>query len=401
MPSSPLRTALVDADPSSRAALLKLLTDIPSVMVAGEWPTIDEALLGAPGIRPDLVIVDVPADDERGRAGIEQLVRKLPETAIVATGGGLSGDLVIRVLRAGALEYLSRPVQRADLIAALEKLARFRGTTAARPAGRVISIFSAKGGLGATTLATNLSVVIAERHGGKTLLVELDTCQSDIVTFLDLAPRYSILDVLESCHKMDESLLRGLLTRHASGLSVVPAPTRHERAYLPADEVTGSLELLRSHFQDVLVDLKHDLSPETVAALEASDVVLFVTCLDVASLRAGAAALTSFRHLGIDSGKIRVVVTRDRTGDDVTAKHARETLGLPVYWRMPSDYRTVVAAINAGRPVVSLSPRTKVSKSMRELADKLCGESTKGSGPRRRAASLLSMAWPIRRLLGA
>jgi pilus assembly protein CpaE len=221
------------------------------------------------------------------------------------------------------------------------------------------------------------------------------------VTFLDLAPRYSILDVLESCHKMDESLLRGLLTRHASGLSVVPAPTRHERAYLPADEVTGSLELLRSHFQDVLVDLKHDLSPETVAALEASDVVLFVTCLDVASLRAGAAALTSFRHLGIDSGKIRVVVTRDRTGDDVTAKHARETLGLPVYWRMPSDYRTVVAAINAGRPVVSLSPRTKVSKSMRELADKLCGESTKGSGPRRRAASLLSQARPIRRLLGA
>lgn len=401
MPSSPLRAALVDADPSSRAAIRKLLTDIPSVTVAGEWPTVDEALVGAPASRPDLVVVDVPADDEGIRAGIEQLVRKLPETAVLATGGRLSGDLVIRILRAGALEYLSRPVQRADLIAALEKLARFRGTTVARPAGRVTSIFCAKGGLGATTLATNLSVLIAERNGGKTLLVELHTRQSDVVTFLDLAPRYSIIDVLESCHKMDDSLLRGLLTRHASGLSIVPAPTRHERAHLPADQVAGSLDILRSHFEEVLVDLKHDLSPETVAALEASDVVLFVTGLDVASLRAGAAALTSFRHLGIDSRKIRVVVTRDRTGDDVTLKHARETLGLPVYWRTPSDYRTVVAAINAGRPVVSLSPRTKVSKSMRELADKLCGESTNGTGRRRRAASLLSMAWPIRRLSGA
>jgi pilus assembly protein CpaE len=400
MPSS-LRAVLVDADPSSRAAIRKLLTDIPSVTVAGEWPAVAEALAGAPAIRPDLAIIDVPADDEGALLGIEQLVRKLPDAAILATGGRLSADLVIRVLRAGALEYLARPVQRPDLVAALEKLARFRGTPAARPAGRVTSIFSAKGGLGATTLATNLSVLMAERNGGKTLLVELDTRHSDVVTFLDLAPRYSIVDVLESCHRMDDSLLRGLLTRHASGLSIAPAPTRHERAHLSGDHVAGALQILRSHFDEVLLDLRHDLAPETVVALDASDVVLFVTGLDVASLRSGAAALTAFRHFGIDSRKVRVVVIRDRSGDDVTLKHARETLGLPVYWHTPSDYRTVVAAINAGRPVVSLSPRTKVSRSMRELAAKLCGDSAQGNGRRRRGVSLLSMPWPIKRLSGA
>ena len=208
MPSSPLRAALVDADSASRAAVRKLLSDIPSLTVTGEWPTVGEALAGAAAIRPDLLIVDVPAEDEDAFTGIEQLVRKLPDTAILATGGRLSADFVIRVLRAGALEYLARPVQRADLIAALEKLARFRGAPVAGPAGRVTSVFSAKGGLGVTTLATNLSVLIAERNGGKTLLIELDTRHSDVVTFLDLVPRYSILDVLESCHKMDESLLR-------------------------------------------------------------------------------------------------------------------------------------------------------------------------------------------------
>ncbi|HEY3068127.1 MAG TPA: AAA family ATPase [Methylomirabilota bacterium] len=404
MPSPSLRAVLVDSDASSRAAIRRLLTDIPTVTVAGEWHTVADALVGAPATRPDLLIVEVPAEADGGAlgvTGIEQLVRKLPDTAILATGGRLSGDLVIRVLRAGALEYLARPVQRPDLVAALEKLARFRGTTTPRPAGRITSIYSPKGGLGATTLAANLSVLIAERNGGKTLLIELDTRQSDVVTFLDLTPRYSILDVLESCHRMDESLLRGLLTRHASGLSIAPGPTRHERAHLAAEEVTAALQTLSSHFDEVFIDLKHDLAPETVAALEVSDVILFVTGLDVASLRAGAAALTSFRHLGLDSRKVRIVVTRDRSGDDVTVKHARETLGLPVYWRTPSDYRTVVAAINAGRPVVSLSPRTKVSKSIRELAAKLCGDSAKGSGPKRRAASLLSMAWPIKRLSGA
>ena len=405
MPAPSLRAVLIDSDPSSRAAIRKLLTDIPTLTVAAEWAAIGEALAGAPATRPDVLIVEVPADAPDGGVlavtGIEQLVRKLPDTAILATGGRLSGELVIRVLRAGALEYLARPVQRADLVAALEKLARFRGTTAPRQAGRITSVFSAKGGLGATTLATNLSVLIAERSGGKTLLMELDTRQSDVVTFLDLAPRYSILDVLESCHRIDESLLRGLLTRHASGLAVAPGPTRHERAHLAPEHVTGALQVLSSHFDEVFIDLKHDLAPETVAALEVSDVIVFVTGLDVASLRAGAAALTSFRHLGLDSRKVKVVITRERSGQDVTVKHARETLGIPVYWRTPSDYGTAVAAINAGRPLVSLAPRTKVAKSIRELAEMLCGDSVNGSGPKRRSASLLSMAWPLKRLSGA
>jgi pilus assembly protein CpaE len=405
MPSPALRAALVDSDPSSRAAIRRLLSDIPTVTVAGEWHTVGDALVGAAAGRVDLLIVEVPTDANDGgvaaETAIEQLVRKLPDTAVLATGSRLSGELVIRVLRAGALEYIARPVQRPDLLGALEKLARFRGMTTARPAGRITSVFSPKGGLGATTLATNLSVLIAERNGGKTLLMELDTRQSDVVTFLDLAPRYSILDVLESCHRMDESLLRGLLTRHASGLAVAPGPTRHERTHLAPEHVTGAIQVLSSHFDEVFIDLKHDLAPETVAALEVSDVILFVTGLDVASLRAGAAALTSFRHLGLDSRKVKVVITRDRSGEDVTVKHARETLGLPIYWRTPSDYRTVVAAINAGRPLVSLSPRTKLAKSIRELAETLCGESVNGSRPKRRSASFLSRAWPIKRLSGA
>jgi pilus assembly protein CpaE len=125
-----------------------------------------------------------------------------------------------------------------------------------------------------------------------------------------------------------------------------------------------------------------------------------VTSLNVAALRAGAAALAAFRHAGLDSKKIKVVVMRDGTGDDVTAKHARNTLGLPVYWRTPNDYQTVVASINAGRPVVSASPRAKISKNLRELAAALSGDGPPAQGPSRKRA-FLSMAWPIKRLSGA
>ncbi len=404
MAPSALRAVLVDSDAGARAATRRLLVDIPTVTLVGEYSGLAEALLHAAATRPDLLVVEVDADESPAASpavtAIEQLARKLPETAILATGHGVSAELVVRVLRAGALEFLRRPVERVDLVAALEKLARFRGSALPRNPGRITSVFAAKGGLGATTLAINLGVSMAERAEGKTLLVELDTRQSDIVTFLDLRPRYSILDVVENIGRMDESLLRGLLTRHASGLWTVPGPTRLERGQLSPEQVSGAIEVLRSYFDHVLMDLRHDFDPGTIAALEASDVILFVTSLDVAALRSGAAALAAFRHLGLDSKKIKVVVMREGTGDDVTVRHARTTLGVPVYWRTPSDYQTVVASINAGRPVVSASPRAKISKNLRELAETLCGDERPGRGSTRKRA-FLSMAWPIKRLSGA
>jgi len=402
MATSTLRTVLVDSDTGARAATRRLLADIPTVTLVGEYGGLAEALLQATAIRPDLLVVEVDGDESAAPAvtAIEQLARKLPETAILAMGHGLSAELVIRVLRAGALEFLRRPVERVDLVAALVKLARFRGSAPQRNPGRITSIFAAKGGLGATTLAINLGVSMAERADGKTLLVELDNRHSDIVTFLDLKPRYSIHDVVENLGRMDESLLRGLLTRHASGLWTVPGPTRLERSQFGPEQVSGVIEVLRVHFDHVLMDLRHDLDPATVAALEASDEILFVTSLDVAALRSGAAALAAFRHLGLDTKKIKVVVMRDGTGDSVTVKHARNALGLPIYWRTPSDYQTVVASINAGRPVVSASPRAKISKNIRELAEMLHPDRRTDEGPVRKRA-FLSMAWPIKRLSGA
>jgi pilus assembly protein CpaE len=402
MAPSTLRAVLVDSDAEARAATRRLLADIPTVTLVGEYGGLAEALLQATAIRPDLLVVEVDGDESAAPAvtAIEQLARKLPETAILAMGHGLSAELVIRVLRAGALEFLRRPVERVDLVAALVKLARFRGSAPQRNPGRITSIFAAKGGLGATTLAINLGVSMAECAEGKTLLVELDNRHSDIVTFLDLKPRYSIHDVVENLGRMDESLLRGLLTRHASGLWTVPGPTRLERSQFGPEQVSGVIEVLRAHFDHVLMDLRHDFDPATVAALEASDEILFVTSLDVAALRSGAAALAAFRHLGLDTKKIKVVVMRDGTGDSVTVKHARTTLGLPIHWRTPSDYQTVVASINSGQPVVSASPRAKISKNLRALAETLCGDGRTGEGPIRKRA-FLSMAWPIKRFSGA
>jgi pilus assembly protein CpaE len=406
MSASTLRTVIVDSDPEARASIRNALAAVSSFALVGEYGDATEAALKASSSRPDLMIVEIPTAGDRADAGpatVEKLARRLPETAILATAANGAAEFVLQIIRAGAMEFVPRPVDPRELGAALEKVLRLRGRPVNRQPGRVTAVFSAKGGLGATTLAVNLGVCFAEQAGTKsTLLVELDTRHSDVVTFLDLRPRYSILDVFESMDRMDESLLQGLMVKHASGLWVLPGPAKIERGYLGSEQVQAGIELLRGHFDHVVLDLRHDLDPGTVAALEAADTVLFITSLNVSALRSGSATLAAFRHLGLDLKKVKVVVMRDGTGEDVTAKHARETLGLPVYWKTPSEYAPVVAAINSGRPVVTAAPRSKFAKNVRQLSEALAGDARPSpTSATRRSVSLLASAWPIKHLSGA
>lgn len=393
--SSILKTVIVDSDAEARAAIRHVLGQLQSVVVVAEYADAAEALRRAGAQRPDVVIVEI-RDEGTGRptASIEGLARALPEAAIVATGPVTSADLVIQVMRAGALEYLGRPVEQKALFGAFDKLGRVRGGVAMeRRTARIISVFSTKGGLGATTLVINLAVCLADQGRARTLLVELDTRPSDVATFLDLRPSYSILDAVDNLDRMDEDFLQGFLLKHDSGLWVLPAPVRLDRSRLDVDRVPALLEVLRLHFDHIVVDLRHDWDPITVAGLEASDTILFLTSPNVSALRSAAAGVDAFRHLGLDLKNVKLVVMREETGEDVTLKHVNEALQLPVVWKLPSDYAAIVSAINHGRPVVTAAPRSKFSASVRQLAKTFStGLSSPKEAPARRSA-LLKFAW--------
>jgi pilus assembly protein CpaE len=395
-----LKAIIVESDPETCGTIRRMVSSYPAVAVVGEYATLHEVLAEGIGRRPDLMIVEIPYDAAkpdvtRVAQTVESLVRAAPEAALIVTGSPAPADLVLQVIRAGALEFLRRPVQREELLTVLEKVARLRRSGgAARPAGRITAVYSTKGGLGVTTMAANLAVCLAEQTPGSTVLLDLDTRQSDITTLLNLQPTYSVLDAFENVDRLDESFLSGLLLKHRSGLLVLPGPTRMERVQLAAEQVRTVLEVIRSHFANVVLDLRHDLDTGTIAALEAADTILFLTSLDVCALRSGAAGITAFRHLGLSVQKLKLIVMREDTGEDVTLKHGRDTLGLPIFWKVPSDYRSVVASINGGEPVVTASPRSKVAKNIRQLATALTSTRAVGaSSPLRSAASVARLVW--------
>ncbi|MGH7265708.1 MAG: hypothetical protein ACREMB_12780 [Candidatus Rokuibacteriota bacterium] len=405
-----LRTIVLDSDATSRASVRRMLAGVPFVIVVGEFADLRDAVLQAPALRPDVLVVELPlgrdsqagADGAAGSAApIEQLTRVVPSTALLATGPTVSGEFVIRVIRAGAFEYLRRPVERSELLAALDKVARFRwGATPEQRAGRVVAVYSPKG-LGVTTVATNMAVCLAESAPETVLLVDLDTRQSDVATFLNLRPSYSVLDAFGSIERMDEAYLRGLLVRHPSGLWVLPGPSRPERDAITDEEVRAGLEIIRSHFDHVVLDLRHELDPATTAALEAADVILFLVELNVSALRSAASGLATFRQLGLLLDRVRLVVMREDTvGEAVPLGRAREALGMPIHWKTPSDYPAIVASINSGRPVVTASPRSKIAKNLRQLTETIGKASGSDNGTSRRMGPLFRFVAPAREAEG-
>ena len=405
--ASVLRTILVDDDQESLATLRRVLAASPATVIVGEFPDVTQALVEAPARNPDLLIVEIPRHvaaqgGDAATAVIERVSQTLPNTAILATGPAMPADVVIRLMRAGAVEYLTRPVDRADILAALDKLARFhRGSAPERRLGRMTSIFSTKGGLGVTTVATNVAVALAHAGSANTLLVDLDSRQSDVATFLNLRTTYSVLDAFENVGRMDESFLRGLLVRHGSGLWVLPGPQRMERIQFGAEPVRIGLEIMRSYFDHLVLDLRHDLDPGTVTALELSDVILFVTSLDVPSVRSAVAGLAAFRQLGVSQQRVKLVLMRGDTATEMTVKQARDALDMPVFWSVPNDYQAVMSSINTGNPVVLSSPRSKSARSFRQLSEWLGQQKPAAARHDKRGFSLKRLVWTPKGSAGA
>ena len=203
------------------------------------------------------------------------------------------------------------------------------------------------------------------------IAVDLDLHQGGVSTLLNLQPSYSVLEAFGQPDRLDEEFLRGLLVRHASGLNVLAAPTTIERSHFTPEQIREGLDVIRSHFAHVVLDLPHDLDPGTIVGLEESDEILYLVGLNVPAVRAAAAGLLALRHLGIDQRRLKVVVSRADAQEEVSLRQAREALGVSVFWRIPNDYPTVLTSINEGKPFVLSSPRTDIARSVRQLSDKL------------------------------
>jgi pilus assembly protein CpaE len=331
-------------------------------------------------LKPNAAIITLGANTEQGLSLMERLASECPQTAIIAGARDASPDLILRAMRAGAREFLRLPIITEELETVLDRTADFCSGQVAAPKkkGRMIAVFSSKGGCGTSFVAANLACATPE----STCLVDLNLQAGDLPLFLGLEPKYSIADVVENRARLDDTLVASYITPYSSNLSLLAAPREADSAdEIEPEHVFEILERLRENYSYVVIDPQHTFDAITLAALDQSDDIMLVLTLDIPAIRSAQRALEIFDRLGYPRSKVSVIVNRWSKQIDLDLHQVEKFLGEPVVGFVPSDYQVAVTSINLGQPLVQSNPNSRIATEIHRIAATITGASIQAEEP--------------------
>lgn len=323
-------------------------------------------------LKPMAAIISLGKEPEQGIRFIKRLNSEFPKIAIISAAHNASRDLLLQSLRAGAREFLQLPVAPQELGTVIDRVADFchSHVEAPKKKGRMIAVFSSKGGCGTSFMATN----IAACAGAPTILVDLNLQAGDLPLFLGVNPKYSFADMAENRKRLDEELIKSFVTPYSTNLSLLAAPREADSAdEIEPEHVFDVLQRLRESYDYVVLDPQHTFDSITLAALDQSDEILLVLTLDIPAIRSTQRALEIFDRLGYPRKKIRIVVNRWSKQIDLDLQQVEKFLGEPVIGYVPSDYQTAVSSINLGQPLVHSEGNSRIAMEIKRIAKIVSG----------------------------
>jgi pilus assembly protein CpaE len=390
------RIAIVDPSDATREELRNVLLGMESVWLEAECSRYEFFFDVIAQSQPDVVMVSLDSDQAKAVQLIAQLTAEVPDMPVLAISARGDGQAILQALRSGAREFLTAPVVLEELIKALQRLQRSvasNGTRAhsdgysSRQESQVIAVLGSRGGVGCTTLAVNLGANLAQDPAHSVALVDMDLALGDADVALDLVADYTLADVVLSVDRMDMQFLKRSLSKHSSGLSLLPHPVQMDDAELiREDHLQRVIGLLRASYSHLILDLSKSFSANDKTALRMADVILLVAQLELSSLRNVVRMLLTVGNDEQIGPKIQVVVNRVGNEGDISLKKAEETIGKPIYWQIPNDERQVRESRNQGVPLLQLAPKSKVQQAFVGLAQALTGKEVTGQKEKSRWA---------------
>ncbi len=376
--SNVLRIALVDPNDGSRESLKAMLLGMDTVWLEADcsryefYPDVIEQTA------PDVGVIALDDDPDRAIQLIERLVAEAPDTAILAVSENTDGHQILRTIRAGAREFLTLPLSTEDLATALGRVSqqKFGASDSGSRACEVIAVAGATGGVGTTSVAVNLACVLSSDSKNSVALLDLDLALGDADVFLDAIPDYTLADVVQNVSRLDIQLLKQSLTKHSSGLYLLPRPVElHDTAAITDESIRKVIGLLKASFSHLIIDLSKTYSPVDMAAIENATRVILLTQLDLPCLRNVVRLMMSFEEIEGLKSKVEIVVNRaGLDSGQISLKKAKETLGREIFALLPNDYRTMVEVRNNGVPLINQAPKAAITQAFRDLAAKVLGD---------------------------
>ena len=393
--SERIRILIVDDIADTRESLSKLLSFEKDIEVIGSVGSGQEAVDFAKQNRPNVILMDINMQPMDGITATEIITNVVPESPIIMMSVQNEQDYLRRSMLAGASDFVAKPFSADEVINAIRRVheigkvkrQRFANLAPApgggggvslppsEERGKIISLFSPKGGVGRTTLATNLAVALHQSAEKPVVLVDGSLPFGDVAVILNMNPKAKTIgDLVGSFDTMDADVLESVLVTHSTGIKVLLAPQTPEAAELiqPAN-MKRVLEQLRQSYAYVVVDTWPSYTEIVLTVLDTSDVVLVPMTLEITSLKNVRVFMEIATKLGYDDNKVQLVANRNDSSGGIKASDVEASLGRKIPHTVVSDGRALVLAVNRGVPFVISHRDSQVSKDVFEMARKLSG----------------------------
>jgi pilus assembly protein CpaE len=370
-----VRVIIVDDIAETRENVRKLLQFEADIEVIGAAKSGKEGIEFSKEQDPDVILMDINMPDMDGISATEAILRTQPHVQVIILSVQGDQNYMRRAMLAGARDFLTKPPMADELISAIRragkmaqqeraKNAQVRGAVSSSPGspgnvgfsltqGKVITVYSPKGGTGCTTIAVNLALAL-HNEDTHTALVDGNFQYGDVAVFINEQGKNTIIDLATRVNELDPEIVEGVMIKHAaSGVHVLAAPSRPEYAEkVSGDQFAQLIDYLRQMYAYIVIDTTPTLNDVTLAAIDKSDAIVLITTQDIPSIKNSRLFLDLLQTIGTERDRIVFTMNRYDKRIGITPERVGDNLKQPVVAVIPLDERVVVPAVNRGVPFI-------------------------------------------------
>ena len=366
------KIVLIDLDTHSSQRIQVILEELPGIKVYPENRDLTAGINLIRKMEPTIIILNLYPSEEQTLLTAQKICQKFPDAILFITAQSNDSQTIIGAMHAGAREYLAQPIQREELIRAVKHAIRMnqeKHSNISRQ-GKIISFMGAKGGVGTTTIASNVATALRKHSKKEVILIDLNLQFGNAAMMLDIRPRYTLLDIANNLETLDPSFLENIFNKNAKGVSVLGGPGKPEDAeIIQGIHIEKMLMHCRSLFDYIVIDAHRLFDDVTIRALDESDTILLLSQLDVPSVVNAVRCLKLLQRMDYENEKIRLVLNRYPSSMDSKLKSMEKLFDYPIFWKIPDQKKEdMIESVNKGIPVLEKLPHTSISKNLFDLA---------------------------------
>ena len=375
-----IKVLVAGVQEEEKESIIEALANVEYISTTDGADSADQVLEMLDQRHVDVVLINAYMSGN-GYKLTESIVERYPEVAVIIIERELQEDTMRAALFSGAKDVLVYPFAASKLVDSIyrsyqaerkRRMAQHSPRQKRGGFGQLITVFGTKGGVGKTFVATNLAVALAQHKENRVALVDLDLDFGNAALALNIIPQFTIADVVNEVSNLDQDLLESYLIPHRSGVKLLAANAEPQMTeFISADYVSMILRILQDAFDYVIVDMPARFYDPVNPALQGADTLMLVTTPEVVTLRNIKSCLNILSMLKYPPHKIKVLLNRIESRNEIKPKDVEVTLNSKIYASIPADYNLVASSMNQGIPVVTLAPRSKISRGFNALVKRL------------------------------